>query len=94
MDNNAFETKMINTVNENAKTASAKREAKAIKRKKNNKARAVVELFCWIVCLVAITHSMYVLFALGCVPTGLAIAIPTCFGYLAGVRVGGLVKLI
>ena len=94
MDNNAFETKMINTVNANAKTASAKREAKATKRKKTNKARAVVEMLCWMMCFVATTYSMYLLCTLGYLPTAWAILTPSCIGYVSGVRVGGLVKLI
>ena len=94
MDNNAFETKMLNTVNANAKTASAKREAKATKRRKTNKSRAVVEMLCWVLCFMAITFSMYVFCMLGYLPTAWAIAIPSCIGYVAGVRVGGLIKLI
>lgn len=94
MNNNTFEAKMIDTVNANAKTANAKREAKAIKRKKTNKARAVVEMLCWMMCFVAITYSMYLLCDLGYLPTAWAILTPSCIGYVAGVRVGGLIKLI
>ena len=94
MDNNTFETKMINTVNANAKTASAKREAKATERTKTNKARAILEMLMWMLCFVAITYSMYVFWWLGYLPTMLAIVIPSCFGYVAGARVGGLIKLI
>lgn len=94
MDNNTFEAKMIKTVNANAKTASAKREAKDIKKKKTNKARAVIELICWMMCFVAITYSMYVFCEVGYLPMALAIITPSCIGYAAGVRVGGLIKLI
>ena len=94
MDNNIFETTMINTVNANAKTASAKREAKGIKWKKTNKTRAILEWICWMLCFVAITYSMYVFNKIGYLPTGLAIAIPSCVGWVGGVRVGGLIKLI
>ena len=85
---------MINTVNANAKTASAKREAKDTQRKNHNKARAIMELICWMLCFVAITYSMYVFSKLGYLPTALAIITPSCIGYAAGVRVGGLIKLI
>lgn len=65
-----------------------------MKHKKTNKARAVVEILCWMLCFVAITYSMYVFSRLGYLPTGFAIVIPSCIGWVGGVRVGGLINLI
>jgi uncharacterized membrane protein len=89
MDNNAFETKMFETVNKNAKT---KREA--TKKKKTNKARAIVEMICWMLCFVVVAYSVYVFCMLGYLPTGLAIVTTSCISYVAGIRVGGLIKWI
>lgn len=64
------------------------------KRKKTKKTRAVVEILFWMLCFVAITYSVYVFSELGFLPTGLAIVIPSCIGWVGGVRVGGLINLI
>ena len=101
MDNNAFEKNMIDFVNNKAKTAATERaeqfqrdlEKRKAKRKAE-KIRAIVELMCWVLCFVALVVAFCVLSWLGKVPTELAIAIPSVFGFAAGIRVCGLVRVI
>ena len=101
MDNNAFEKHMIDFVNTNAKTAANEREDQFQRdldkwkaRRKAEKIRAIVEMMCWVLCFITLVVAFGVLSWLDAVPTELAIAIPAVFGFMAGIRVCGLVNKI
>ena len=96
-----FENNMINAVNEKADAFEAERVAKFyedaqkwVARRKAKRIRAVIEMLCWVTCFITLVAAFGVLSWLGEVPTELAIAIPSVFGFVAGVRVCGLVRVI
>ena len=96
-----FEKNMINAVNEKADAFNAEMQAKFLEdaqkwvaRRKAKRIRAVLEMLCWIICFITLVVAFGVLSWLGKVPTELCIAIPAVFGFMAGVRVCGLVNVI
>ena len=96
-----FEINMINAVNEKADAFEAELQAKFfeeaqkwVARRKAKKIRAVIEMLCWVLCFITLVVAFGALSWLGEVPTELAIAIPSVFGFAAGVRVCGLTKVI
>ncbi len=95
MDNNAFEKEMIKAVNDsataraNAAVASAKFAEDAKKWQKRRKAqriRAIIELICWLLGVVAIGIASH----LGMIGGGWVLALL----FVAGIRVGGLIRVI
>ncbi len=101
MDNNAFETEMINTVNKKADAHASKLNAlwaeaiaRSEKRRKAKRILAGFEVFCWVFANIVIGGAMGILNSRGVAPDGLAIAIVIGFGLLSGIRMGGLLRLI
>ena len=96
-----FEKNMINAVNEKADAFNAELQAKFyeeaqkwVARRKAKRIRAVIEILCWVICFITLVVGFCVLSCLGEVPTVLAIASTSVFGFAAGIRVCGLVKVI
>lgn len=91
MDNNAFESKMMKAVNDKANAAEASAKfaeyAKRLaKMRKAQRIRASIELMFWLLGVTAV-----------CVAScheGWHNAIPTVVGLFAGIRVGGLIRII
>lgn len=101
MDNNAFETEMINRVNSHATDAkhnrmvaeSAARERKEFKHRLNVVC-AVMEIICMVMLLVAITYAVGTSSWISKVSTVLAVSITTVFGFVIGMRVNALARII
>lgn len=96
-----FENNMINAVNEKADAARAEMYAqfneeakKWVAQRKAKRIRAVIEILCWVACFITLVVAFSVLSWLGEIPTELAVACPSVFGFVAGVRVCGLVRVI
>ena len=96
-----FEKNMINAVNEKADAFNAEMQAKFseeaqkwVAKRRAKRIRAVLEMLCWITCFITLVVAFSVLSWLGEIPTELAIACPSVFGFVAGVRVCGLVRVI
>lgn len=96
-----FETNMINAVNEKADAFDAEMQAKFyeeakkwVAKRKAKRIRSVIEILCWIIGFITLVVAFGVLTWIGEVPTELAIAIPSVFGFVSGVRVCGLIKVI
>ena len=101
MDNNAFETEMINSVNENAEFASMNLDSqfvenarKWMERRKEQRIRAIVELVCWVLGCVVIGTAFSYANTYGMVGGWLAVVVPSAFTWVAGIRVGGLIRSI
>lgn len=96
-----FENNMINAVNEKADAFEAERVAKFyedaqkwVARRKAKRIRAVIEMLCWMLCVITLVVGFVVLSWMSEVPVALAIATPSVFGFAAGVRVCALIKVI
>ena len=101
MDNNAFETEMINRVNSHATDAkhnrmvaeSAERERKEFNHRVNV-IRALTEIACLVLCLVAIVYALVTLNWLDKVSAVLAVSITAVFSFVIGMRVNALARII
>ena len=98
MDNNAFEKKMIDTVNGNADASRSAKFAedaqKWVERRKAQRIRCFIEVVCWVLGLLVLGFAFGIASRDLMVDGGLAVGITTAFGWVAGIRVGGLVRNI
>ncbi len=101
MDNNAFETEMINRVNNHATDAMHNRmvaESAARERNEHNHrvdvVRALVEIVCLVMCLVAIAYAVSALNLFGKLTSGIAVPMTTVVSFVIGMRVNALARII
>lgn len=101
MDNNVFETEMINHVNSHATDAKHNRmvaESAAMERKEHNRKlnafRAVLELILMVMLLVTITYAMWALNWLCKVSAVLAVSMTAVFSCAIGMRINALARTI
>ena len=98
MDNNAFEREMIDTVNGNADASRnakfAEDAQKWVERRKAQRVRSFIEIACWALGLLVIGFAFGIASRDLMVDGGLAVGITAVFGWVAGVRVGGLARNI
>ena len=101
MDNNAFETEMINHVNNHATDAKhnrmmAESAAKVRKEFKHrvNVIRALTEIACLVMLLVGIAYAVGTLNWFDNVSSVLPVSMTTVFGFVIGMRVNALARII
>lgn len=100
MDNYAFENNMIQAVNENARVADEARaekqnreEQKRFERMKDKRDKAIREIIGWSAAFFAVTVGMGVSWTVG-VPVEVIVGFVSVFGFVSGIRVGGLLRAI
>ena len=101
MDNNAFENKMIHTVNTHADAVKHNRmvaESEAMEERKINRKvevfRAVVCIILWLACFVTCVYSMWAMCFIGKMSNAVAMTITSVFGFVVGMRVNALANVI
>ena len=97
MDNKAFETKMIDTVNRQADVVEHNRMvAESAARERNefyhrvDVVRAITEIVCLVLLLVAITYAFC---SVNWISTILVVSMTTMCGFVIGMRVNALARI-